>query len=218
MGPALGTACLERVASWRVASWRVACSGRMCTCLHVPLAQAYLSMHADAIGWTPDISSGISPTWLPKNLRAQGAKVEMGPARGLVASWHAHSRCGSRRCLIRRGHQWNSVAERTRSGRACSATQRAAWASSRLLDGGEVAIDQHGIGQRPEVFGGLQFRRVRRQEEQVQVVGHAQALGCCASPPGPTRARSAWLDPLPPGVRRRPAPPRRAAILTDVAR
>ncbi|HKW22359.1 MAG TPA: hypothetical protein VJO13_13335 [Ktedonobacterales bacterium] len=34
-----------------------------------------------------------------------------------------------------------------------------------LLNGGKMLVDQAGIGERPEVLGGLQFRRIRRQEE-----------------------------------------------------
>lgn len=37
-----------------------------------------------------------------------------------------------------------------------------------------MAIDQAGVGQRPQVLSRLQFRRVRRQEEQVDVVGDLQ--------------------------------------------
>jgi len=44
-----------------------------------------------------------------------------------------------------------------------------------FLDAGEVAIDQAGVGERPEMFGWLQLGRIRRQEEQVDVVGDAQA-------------------------------------------
>jgi hypothetical protein len=50
-----------------------------------------------------------------------------------------------------------------------------------ILDAGELAIDEHGIGERPEVLRWLQFRRIRRQEEQMDMVRHAQAL--CAMPP-----------------------------------
>jgi hypothetical protein len=52
-----------------------------------------------------------------------------------------------------------------------------------LVDGGEVAVDQDGIGQLPQVFDWLQFRRVGGKKQQVDVVGHAQALG--AVPAGP---------------------------------
>ena len=37
----------------------------------------------------------------------------------------------------------------------------------------EGAIGQRLVGERPEVFGGLQFRRLRRQEEQMQAVKSA---------------------------------------------
>ena len=52
-----------------------------------------------------------------------------------------------------------------------------------LLDRGEMSIHQDGIGEGPQMFGWLQFRRIRRQEEQVDVVGNPQALG--AVPPRP---------------------------------
>ena len=35
-------------------------------------------------------------------------------------------------------------------------------------------LTRHVVGQRPEVLGGLQFGRVGRQEEQMDVLGHAQ--------------------------------------------
>ena len=40
-----------------------------------------------------------------------------------------------------------------------------------------MLIDQRGIGQGPEVFGGLQFRRIGWQEQQMDMVRHTQALG-----------------------------------------
>jgi hypothetical protein len=43
-----------------------------------------------------------------------------------------------------------------------------------LLDRGEMPVDQHGVGQRPQVFGGLQLGRVRWQKEEMDVLGHAQ--------------------------------------------
>ncbi len=46
-----------------------------------------------------------------------------------------------------------------------------------LVDGGEVAIDQHGIRQRPQMLGGLELGRIRREKPQVDVLGmrgHAQ--------------------------------------------
>ena len=43
-----------------------------------------------------------------------------------------------------------------------------------VLDGGEMLVDQRGVGKRPQVLGGLQFGRVRRQKEQVHVVRHPQ--------------------------------------------
>jgi hypothetical protein len=43
-----------------------------------------------------------------------------------------------------------------------------------ILDGGKVLVDERGVGQRPEVFGGLQFGRIGWEEEQVDVVGDPQ--------------------------------------------
>ncbi len=42
------------------------------------------------------------------------------------------------------------------------------------IDGGEAAVDQHGVGQRSHVFGRLELRRVGRQKEQMDMLGHAQ--------------------------------------------
>src|SRR5260221_5935520 len=42
-----------------------------------------------------------------------------------------------------------------------------------LVDAGEVAIGQDGVGQRPQVVSGLQLGGVGRQEEQEHVLGHA---------------------------------------------
>ena len=39
-----------------------------------------------------------------------------------------------------------------------------------VLNGGEVLVDQGGVGQRPEVLGWLQLRRIGWQEEQMDVV------------------------------------------------
>jgi len=39
-----------------------------------------------------------------------------------------------------------------------------------LLDSGEVPIDQHRVCQRPQVFSRLQLWRVRRQEQQVDIL------------------------------------------------
>jgi len=45
----------------------------------------------------------------------------------------------------------------------------------KLFDGGEMPVDEAGVGERPEVLGRLEFGGVRRQEEQVDVLGDAQA-------------------------------------------
>ena len=47
-----------------------------------------------------------------------------------------------------------------------------------ILAAGEMTVDQRSIGQRPrvqEMFGGLQFGGVGREEVQIDVVGHTQA-------------------------------------------
>ena len=43
-----------------------------------------------------------------------------------------------------------------------------------FVDGGEMAVVQHSVGQWPEVLGRLEFGRVRRQEQQMEVIRHAQ--------------------------------------------
>ena len=43
-----------------------------------------------------------------------------------------------------------------------------------LVDGSEVAIDQHGVRQRPQMLGGLELGRIRRKQQQVDVLGDAQ--------------------------------------------
>lgn len=37
-----------------------------------------------------------------------------------------------------------------------------------------MAVGQHGIGQRPEMLGGLKLGRVGGQEEQIDVLGHLE--------------------------------------------
>ena len=51
-----------------------------------------------------------------------------------------------------------------------------------LVEIGDMTVDQHCVGQRPQVLGGLQLGRVRWQEEQVDVLGHPQAHA--GMPPG----------------------------------
>ena len=43
-----------------------------------------------------------------------------------------------------------------------------------VLDAGEPPVDQAGVGQRPEMLSGLQLRGLRRQKEQMNVLGHPQ--------------------------------------------
>ena len=38
------------------------------------------------------------------------------------------------------------------------------------LDGGEVPVDQHGVGERPQMFGRLQFGGMGRQKEQMDML------------------------------------------------
>ena len=87
-----------------------------------------------------------------------------------------------------------------------------------LLDGGEMAIHQDGIGERPQMLCGLEFGRIRRQKEQVDVVGHAQALG--AVPAGPIQHQHDLLAVLQaPAWRAKAASSAsKSGILTEVAR
>ncbi len=43
-----------------------------------------------------------------------------------------------------------------------------------VLDAREVLVDQGGVGQRPEVLGGLQLGGIGRQKQQVHMIRHAQ--------------------------------------------
>lgn len=43
-----------------------------------------------------------------------------------------------------------------------------------VFDGGEMLVDQGGVGERPEMLCGLQFWRIGRQKEQVHMVRHPQ--------------------------------------------
>jgi hypothetical protein len=40
-----------------------------------------------------------------------------------------------------------------------------------LLNRDKMAVDERGIGERPQMFRRLQFRRIRRQKQQVDVIG-----------------------------------------------
>ena len=80
-----------------------------------------------------------------------------------------------------------------------------------------MAIDQDGIGERPQMLSGLEFGRIRRQEEQVDVVGHAQALG--AVPAGPIQHQHdllAWLAPT--AWAKAASSASKSGMLTEVAR
>jgi hypothetical protein len=39
-----------------------------------------------------------------------------------------------------------------------------------LLDGGELAVDEAGVGKQPQMLSRLQFQRLRRQEQQVGAI------------------------------------------------
>ncbi len=43
-----------------------------------------------------------------------------------------------------------------------------------FVNAGKVTVGQTGVGQRPEMLGGLQLGRVGRQKEQMDMLGHAQ--------------------------------------------
>ena|SRR5690242_17663828 len=78
---------------------------------------------------------------------------------------------------MRWGHQWKRVVEWMRSGRAWSATQRAAWASSSSSIVAKCWLARAVLvsgQQSQEMLGGLQLGGVGRQEEQVDVLRHAQ--------------------------------------------
>ena len=46
-----------------------------------------------------------------------------------------------------------------------------------LLDTGEMVIDEDGIGQRPQMLGGLQFGGIRRQEQQMGAIRFSETAG-----------------------------------------
>jgi len=52
-----------------------------------------------------------------------------------------------------------------------------------LVDRGEMVIGERRVGERPQMLGGLEFGRVGRKKQEVDMIGHAQALG--AVPPSP---------------------------------
>lgn len=59
--------------------------------------------------------------------------------------------------------------------RACLERQAAQRLSVlEVLNAGKMPIGQHGVGERPEMFGGLEFGRIRRQKEQMDVLRDAQ--------------------------------------------
>ena len=87
-----------------------------------------------------------------------------------------------------------------------------------LLDAGEMPIDQHGIGERPQMLCRLQLGRVGRQEEQVDMVRHAQALG--AVPAGAIQHQHDLLASAeaPTAVANAASSASKRGMLTDVAR
>jgi hypothetical protein len=60
-----------------------------------------------------------------------------------------------------------------------------------LLDGAELPVHQHGVGQPPEMLGRLELGRIGREEQQMHMLRHAQALG--AVPPGPIQHEHSLL-------------------------
>ena len=44
-----------------------------------------------------------------------------------------------------------------------------------LLDRGEMLVDEHRIGERPQMLGRLEFGGIRREEEQMDMLGYPQA-------------------------------------------
>ncbi len=88
----------------------------------------------------------------------------------------------------------------------------------KVVDGGEMAVGERGVGERPEMLGGLQFGRIRRQEEQVDMLGDAQfAAGVPAGAVQDEHDLLRWAGADLRG-RTRPARPRRAGCETLVAR
>jgi hypothetical protein len=58
-----------------------------------------------------------------------------------------------------------------------------------VVDRGEVAIDQYGIGEGPQMLGGLEFWGVRRQEEQMSAIRFPETVcgqGMGSTPQGVT--------------------------------
>jgi hypothetical protein len=62
-----------------------------------------------------------------------------------------------------------------------------------FLDGGEMPVDEHRIGEWPQMLGGLEFGRIRRQKQQMHMLRHSQTeagmppfLPCAATSVGST--------------------------------
>jgi hypothetical protein len=86
----------------------------------------------------------------------------------------------SPRCLSFSEALWPPVEKRGRADQIGTGLQRhtaSGLGVLQLIDRGEMPVHQDGIGERPQMLGRLELRGVRRQEEQVDVVGYAQALG-----------------------------------------
>ena len=77
---------------------------------------------------------------------------------------------------MRRGHHQKSVAERSKARRCWSTAQRASCTSSNASIVAKMTVDERRIGELPEVLAGLQFRRVGRQEEEMDVLGHPDVV------------------------------------------
>jgi hypothetical protein len=78
---------------------------------------------------------------------------------------------------MRSGHQWKRVVERIKSGRRWSAAQRANWTSSRSSRVAKCRLTKQVLvrGHRAqEMLSRLEFGRVRRQEQEMNMLGHPQ--------------------------------------------
>ena len=89
------------------------------------------------------------------------------------------------------------------------------------LDAGEMAVDEHVVGQRPAVLGGLRFGGIRRQEEQMEVLGGVKGTRSrrlvCQPARSSTRTIGCW-GPAPTARANSASSTAKSAMLTLVAR
>ena len=85
-----------------------------------------------------------------------------------------------------------------------------------LLNAFEMAVDQQRIGERPQMFSGMEFWGIGWQEEQVDVVRHAQALR--AMPAGAIQQEYDLLAVTRTAVAKAASSASKRGTLTDVAR